>query len=145
MCDHAAMAAVRRAAVSVLGRERATRVARRLGGGDPNRFWIRQVMDASIAAHLDGLGTERLTAVEVSGDLHAARPWKTYTALHYPAFDVCAPAPVGTFDVVICEQVLEHVVDPWAAVRTLHDLCVPGGWVVVDTPFLVRVHGDEPN
>ena len=45
-----------------------------------------------------------------------------------------------SYDVVICEQVLEHVIDPWAAARNLRGLCVPGGHVVVSTPFLIRVH-----
>jgi Methyltransferase domain len=41
---------------------------------------------------------------------------------------------------VICEQVLEHVVDPWKAAENLRALCAPGGHVIVTTPFLVRVH-----
>ena len=59
----------------------------------------------------------------------------------YRELDVCAPPPhLDQYDVVLCEQVLEHVVDPWRAAKTLHDLCVPGGHVVVSTPFLIRVH-----
>ena len=46
----------------------------------------------------------------------------------------------GTFDVVICEQVLEHVVDPFGAARNLRELTVPGGHVIVSTPFLIKVH-----
>ncbi len=41
---------------------------------------------------------------------------------------------------MICEQVLEHVPDPWAAARNLRELCLPGGRVIVSTPFLVKVH-----
>ncbi len=41
---------------------------------------------------------------------------------------------------VICEQVLEHVTDPWVAAENLRGLCAPGGHVIVSTPFLVRVH-----
>ncbi len=40
----------------------------------------------------------------------------------------------------MCEQVIEHVVDPWAAAANLRGLCSPGGHVVVSTPFLIRVH-----
>jgi SAM-dependent methyltransferase len=46
----------------------------------------------------------------------------------------------GRFDVVICEQVLEHVPDPQAAMTNLRELCAPGGHVIVSTPFLIRVH-----
>ena len=41
---------------------------------------------------------------------------------------------------VICEQVLEHVVDPCAAAANLRRLCAAGGHVIVSTPFLVKVH-----
>ena len=61
--------------------------------------------------------------------------------LNYPEFDLCAPLEEERrFDVVICEQVLEHVPDPWAAARNLKELCLPGGRVIVSTPFLVKVH-----
>ena len=41
---------------------------------------------------------------------------------------------------MICEQVLEHVPDPCAAVANLRELCAPGGRVIVSTPFLIKVH-----
>jgi SAM-dependent methyltransferase len=62
-------------------------------------------------------------------------------SLDFPEFDLCAPLEgERTFDVVICEQVLEHVPDPWAAAANLRRLCAPGGLVIVSTPFLVKVH-----
>ena len=51
-----------------------------------------------------------------------------------------AGRPPARYDVVICEQVLEHVLDPGAAAANLRGLCAPGGHVVVSTPFLIRVH-----
>ena len=58
-----------------------------------------------------------------------------------PDFDLCAPIAVERqFDVVICEQVLEHVVDPWGAAANLRELTTPGGHVIVSTPFLIKVH-----
>jgi 2-polyprenyl-3-methyl-5-hydroxy-6-metoxy-1,4-benzoquinol methylase len=49
---------------------------------------------------------------------------------------------LGSFDLVLCQHVLEHVVDPIAAVRTLHGMLRPGGHLVVVTPFLVKIHND---
>ena len=68
-------------------------------------------------------------------------PGAEYTSLNYPEFDLCAPI-VGQrkFDVVICEQVMEHVADPWAAAANLRKLTEPGGHVIVSTPFLIKVH-----
>ena len=41
---------------------------------------------------------------------------------------------------MICEQVLEHVVDPIAAAANLRGLATEGGHVIVSTPFLVKIH-----
>jgi len=103
--------------------------------------WQRRVLNAAIDDYLSRLDQSSLSAAEISGDTHAARPWKQYTSLEHPQFDLCAPVEDGErFDVVFCEQVLEHVPDPWGATRNLRELCAPGGRVIVSTPFLIKVH-----
>jgi hypothetical protein len=85
-----------------------------------------------------------LDVVEVSGNGWAHLPWRSYEQLWYPEFDLCEPGDPGAmYDLVICEQVLEHVTDPFAAVKTLRRLCRRDGFVFVSTPFLVRLH-DAP-
>jgi SAM-dependent methyltransferase len=109
-----------------------------VSGGDQ---WQRTVLNRAVDIHLAALGYSELAAAEISGDRYAARPWRSYESLDYPAFDLCAPlGDRRTYDVVICEQVLEHVLDPRAAAANLRGLCAPGGHVVVSTPFLIRVH-----
>jgi SAM-dependent methyltransferase len=109
--------------------------------GGPAEHWQRVRLNESVDAYLRGLGPERLSAAEISGSFHAGRPWRQYETLDYPAFDLCATlGSHASYDVVICEQVLEHVLDPWVAAENLRGLCAPGGHVVVSTPFLVRVH-----
>ena len=113
------------------------RITRRFLGG----YWVRVVLNKQIAERLDRIGTHTLDAVEVSGTLHASRQWKSYTTVDYPRFDLCnPPSGFAQYDVVLCEQVLEHVVDPWKATETLADLARPGGYVLVSTPFLIRIH-----
>jgi SAM-dependent methyltransferase len=103
--------------------------------------WQRVTLNDAVSRHIDSLGPPSLTAAEISGDAYADEPWKSFTSLNFPAFDLCAPLQgSGTFDVVICEQVIEHVVDPWMAAQNLRGLCSPGGHVIVSTPFLIRVH-----
>ena len=103
--------------------------------------WQRVVMNQAVDAHIASLEPARLSAAEISGETHAGKGWKSYRSLHYPDFDLCAPVPDDLrFDVVICEQVLEHVPDPWLAVRNLRRLCRPGGHVIVTSPFLIKVH-----
>lgn len=111
-------------------------------GTVPSEHWVRVAMLREVDRHIFSLSPHRRSAAEISGDNHAAKPWKRFTSLNFPDFDVCAPLDEDhdTFDVVICEQVLEHVVDPWAAAANLRQLCAPGGHLIVSTPFLLRVH-----
>lgn len=103
--------------------------------------WQRVVMNDEIAAHIERLGPERRSAAEISGDAHVKRGWKEFCSLNYPDFDLCAPiSTTERYDVVICEQVLEHVVDPFLAGRHLFELCRPGGEAIVSTPFLIKQH-----
>jgi SAM-dependent methyltransferase len=103
--------------------------------------WQRMPLNRAVDDFLTKLGPANLSAVEISGDAHAGKGWREFASLDYPEFDLCAPlAGQGPFDVVICEQVIEHVPDPCAAAANLRGLCVPGGHVVVSTPFLIRVH-----
>ena len=98
-------------------------------------------MYQAVNAHIAALDPPRLSAAEISGENHADKPWKEHSNLAYPEFDLCAPLQEERkFDVVICEQVLEHVVDPCAAAANLRRLCAEGGHVIVSTPFLVKVH-----
>jgi SAM-dependent methyltransferase len=109
---------------------------------DASEHWQRRVMNTSVERYIAKLGPSTLSAAEISGDAHERDGWKHYESLMYPEFDVCAPlAPDHpTFDVVICEQVLEHVTDPWGAVVNLQRLVHDGGHVIITSPFLIKVH-----
>jgi SAM-dependent methyltransferase len=53
------------------------------------------------------------------------------------------PVPDGSYDIVLCTQVLEHVNDPAAAIRELHRVTVPGGRVLASTHG-VQVYHPNP-
>lgn len=50
------------------------------------------------------------------------------------------PVEDGTFDIVLCTQVLEHVDDPAGAVRELHRATAPGGRVLLSTHGVMLYH-----
>lgn len=103
--------------------------------------WQRAVLNAAVRGRIQSLDPPSKTAVEISGDAHGDHGWRGFTSLNHPEFDLCAPlGDHEQFDVVICEQVIEHVPDPCAAAANLRALCQPGGQVIVSTPFLIRVH-----
>lgn len=50
------------------------------------------------------------------------------------------PFPDGTFDAVVAQAVLEHVLDPAKVVQEIHRVLRPGGLVYAATPFMQQVH-----
>src|SRR5688572_16745756 len=52
--------------------------------------WQRVAMNRAVDEYIDSLQPLELTAAEISGDTHAEKPWKSYTSLNYPSFDLCA-------------------------------------------------------
>jgi 2-polyprenyl-3-methyl-5-hydroxy-6-metoxy-1,4-benzoquinol methylase len=44
------------------------------------------------------------------------------------------PFHAGQFDVILCLDVLEHLVDPWAVIKKLDPLLKPGGAIVASIP-----------
>jgi SAM-dependent methyltransferase len=51
------------------------------------------------------------------------------------------PFASATFDGVVSQALLEHVVDPYRCVAEIHRVLVPHGIVYAETPFMQQVHG----
>jgi SAM-dependent methyltransferase len=62
--------------------------------------------------------------------------------------DICArndAIPDGAFDYVVCTEVLEHTLDPFAAIAEIHRILRPGGRLFLSVPFNLRIHGPLPD
>ena len=51
------------------------------------------------------------------------------------------PYKDGSFDCIIAQAVLEHVIDPVKCVQEIHRVLKPNGIVYAETPFMQQVHG----
>lgn len=103
--------------------------------------WARVVMDQVTKAHVQELPYRSLTALEISGEKWKDFGFASYRAAHYPEYDICnGPLEDDAFDLIIIEQVLEHVFWPFRAVRNAYKMLRPGGTLLITTPFLLRVH-----
>ena len=90
---------------------------------------------------IEQLHPESLSAMEISGT--AWGNWmhfKSYTSLSYQEYDVCAGARPEHYDLIIAEQVFEHLLWPYRAGKNVYQMLNPGGHFLVTTPFLVRIH-----
>jgi len=106
--------------------------------------WTRVVMDRATAALVRGLPCQNLDVLEISGNKWQGFGFRSYRQVDYPAYDVSeGPLAEGAFDLVIAEQVLEHVLRPLSAVSHVRRMLKPGGAFLVTTPFLLRIH-DAP-
>lgn len=109
-------------------------------GGAEDQPWSRVVMRAEQERLVRALEPERLRVLEISGRNWRDFGFSSYRSLSYPAYDVCRGPLPETFDLVIADQVLEHVLWPHRAGRHLHAMVAPGGHALVSVPFLVRPH-----
>jgi SAM-dependent methyltransferase len=53
--------------------------------------------------------------------------------------------PDESYDALMCTEVLEHVVDPFAAIRELRRIVKVGGYILFTTPLNARIHGPVPD
>lgn len=106
-----------------------------------SRHWARVVMDKETASLMRTLNPSAVDALEISGDKWRDFGFRSYRCLQYPDFDICKCSTEAKYDLLIAEQVLEHVLRPRTAVQHMYDSLKPGGIVFVSTPFLLRIHG----
>lgn len=90
-----------------------------------------------------GLPRETLDVLEVSGTTWNDPAWgfRSYRSLSYPEYDIClGPLERNCCDLLILEQVLEHVRQPHRALAHAWEMLRPGGRLLINTPFLLKFH-----
>ncbi len=103
--------------------------------------WIRYVMDEATYEFVSRLDTDAFDVLEISGTKwQSLRKWKSYTAKNYPEFDVCADRISRKYDLIIAEQVFEHLRYPWRAAQNIFEGLKDNGYCLVTTPFLFHIH-----
>jgi SAM-dependent methyltransferase len=109
--------------------------------GNPDNQWLRTVMNQELDALVQSIQPSRLSALEISGT-NWERPglFREYLSLDYPEFDICAGPTQERYDFVVAEQVFEHLLWPYRAARNVVQMLNPGGYFLISTPFLVKIH-----
>ena len=123
-------------------------------------YWNSSVVAINLKNELDGLFQEYISTESEVLDLGAGRlPYKKiieqYTKKYF-SMDFQKTHPdldyIGTasdtkmkderFDIVFCNQVLEHVPDPDESFEEIRRILKPGGIGIISTPFLVELHNE---
>ena len=119
---------------------------------------VRSALAAWLRQEADRLGGERgrVRVLDVGCGVKPYYPFFAEHAAEYVGLDVvpnpaaellgpveALPVEDGSFDLVLCTQVLEHCDDPPQAVRELRRVCAPGGRVLASTHG-VQVYHPSP-
>ena len=111
---------------------------------EPSKQWLRVVMNDSVDQLIASMSTKEISVFEVSGSRLKGAGFKSYKVGEYPEFDICSDTLDEQFDLIIAEQVFEHLLYPHRAAKNIYKMLKPGGCFIVSTPFLVRYH-PQPN
>jgi SAM-dependent methyltransferase len=104
-------------------------------------FWNRTVMYQSCFEWVESLHPEALDALEISaGNIWRPLGFKSYTEANFPVFDVCSMTLNKQFDLIIADQVFEHLLWPYRAGRNVYEMTKPNGYFLITTPFLIKEH-----
>ena len=111
------------------------------GNGTVAEQWQRVVMNDHIRELVRSLEPSNLDVLEVSGNTWPAEGYfRSYRCASFPEFDICEDSLGQRFDLIIAEQVFEHLLWPYRAGRNVYDMLRPGGHFLISTPFLIPIH-----
>ncbi|MCP9483144.1 class I SAM-dependent methyltransferase [Shimia sp. CNT1-13L.2] len=106
----------------------------------------RIVMAKSSRKMIRSLGPEKLDVAEISGNWGEMFKFRSYQKFRYPAYDICA-GPYLTeegkprkFDLILANQVWEHLDRPYAATKNVRRMLKKGGHFWVAVPFFIPFH-----
>jgi SAM-dependent methyltransferase len=103
--------------------------------------WARVVMDRETERLMRTIDYRNANAVEISGEKWHDFGFSSYESWSFPDFDICGEVGRSNCcDVIIAEQVFEHVLQPYRAAKNVFKLLRPGGAFLITTPFMLRIH-----
>jgi len=106
--------------------------------------WGRLVMNRKTRDLVNGLEPNKLKVLEVSGNYWGGLGiFREYKSVSYPEYNLCDSVLPETFDLIIAEQVFEHLLWPYRAGQNIYRMLSQNGHFLMTTPFLIRVH-DAP-
>lgn len=97
-------------------------------------------MNQACRALVRDLPYTRFNTLEISGRKWQDMGFGRYSSVAWPDFDLCHQTLDERFDLIIAEQVFEHLLYPYRAGRHVLEMLQPGGYFLISVPFLVKIH-----
>jgi SAM-dependent methyltransferase len=97
-------------------------------------------MDRETEKLIRNLPFDKFDVLEISGDKWSNFGFRNYKHADFPEFDICEKVFPQSFDLVIAEQVFEHLKFPYRATKNVYEMVKPGGYFLLTTPFLLKIH-----
>ncbi|MBT9160818.1 MAG: hypothetical protein DDT26_02114 [Dehalococcoidia bacterium] len=109
--------------------------------GYDHRHWTRPVMHEACTRLLADIGLSKLDVLEISAGEHwRSLPFRSFQEMNYPAYDICTDVIKADVNLIIADQVFEHLLWPYRAARNIHSMLPAGGYFLMTTPFLIKYH-----
>lgn len=102
--------------------------------------WSRVIMNQAVEKLLKSIDFKQQHCLEISGTNWSDFGFASYRSVAYPEHDICVSALSGSFDLIIAEQVFEHLLYPYRAAKNVLSMLNPQGHFLISVPFLVKVH-----
>lgn len=103
--------------------------------------WARVVMYRELFEFVSSIHPEELDALEISPGVEWQKlGFKSFLGIGYPDFDICKDKLDERFDVIVADQVFEHLLWPYRAGKNVLKMLNPGGYFIITTPFLIQMH-----
>ena len=107
----------------------------------------RVVMNRTSVKWLTALALPNMDVAEISGHWgRRLKDAKTYRRFRYPEYDICAGPYLDKrkdphqFDLILANQIWEHLDRPFLATCHIHDMLKEGGWFWLAVPFFIPFH-----
>lgn len=107
----------------------------------------RIVMQKASRQWVQSLGPRDLDVAEISGKWGEMFSFRSYQQFRYPEYDICEGPIMGAegkplkFDLVLANQVWEHLDRPYGATKNVWKILRKGGYFWIAVPFFIPFHG----
>jgi len=105
--------------------------------------WERYPTYKQIKIDISNLDLSKMKVLEISAGEYWRENFvfKSYNSLNFPEYDICKTININQkFDLIIADNVWEHIKYPYKATKNVFNLLSDGGYFLLIVPFMIRVH-----